>query len=104
MKKLTSWPLAGLLGLLGAVGAARTWRARGWVGGNGPLVNVNQRVEFLELLDMGVGSVRWLRLQSGADVKGLRVAHQLALEGMCKDLLWEVIRPYMPVWRRQSLW
>ena len=44
----------------GATGKAAKWRSQGWVGGNGPLSNVNVWVDLLELIEQLGPSAQWL--------------------------------------------
>ena len=46
--------------LFGANGAAREWKARGWVGSSGPVSNVPQWEDLLSFLDDTFQDVLWV--------------------------------------------
>ena len=73
---------------LGATGAARRWKARGWVGSSVPVSNEQLWGCLLVELDNPDRVIEWVKLRSRVSIVGNEQANTLANHGRLANLLY----------------
>ena len=86
----------------GVQGTALRWRANGWVTAQGPVPNVDQWIDLMNLIDSAVATLEWIKVPSHSGIAGNDRADQLAEEGRKASPLYitaggRVPRPMTPL-------